>query len=475
MTALVWFRADLRIRDNTALAAACRDSDRVVALFTICPDQWREHDWAAVKIDFLLRNLHALRLDLNRLNIPLRLLTAPRFHDLPQAMLRLARTLDARSLYFNREYEHNEVVRDAAVHARFTSAGIAVHPMHDQTLIPPGAARTDAGAWYTVYSPFRRRVAALLLETGIPQPAPAPSPQKSFPCPSDDLPSTLPDAATTIPPDLWPAGETEAHRRLNAFAADAIRNYAERRDYPSDNATSALSPYLALGVLSPRHALEAAIRAGGRLDPRSNHRAGPDVWINELIWREFYKHLLVGFPRLSKSRAFRLETEHIPWSTDRAHFEAWCQGRTGFPIVDAAMRQLLRIGWMHNRCRMITAMFLTKDLFINWQWGERHFMRHLVDGDLAANNGGWQWSASTGTDAAPYFRIFNPVTQGRRYDPSGDYIRTYVPELAHLDNEVIHEPWKLPPLRRETLDYPHPIIDHAQARARAIAAFKAHA
>ncbi len=201
--------------------------------------------------------------------------------------------------------------------------------------------------------------------------------------------------------------------------------------------------------------------------------SGRETWITELIWREFYRHILVGFPRVSRHQPFRLETRRLEWSGNEEHFDAWKEGRTGVPIVDAAMRCLRATGWMHNRLRMITAMHLTKDLFLDWRRGERWFMRNLIDGDLASNNGGWQWSASTGTDAAPYFRIFNPVSQSRKFDPDGAFIRAWVPELRDLAGGEIHDPSSLPELARARIDYPAPIVNHTQARERAIAAFKA--
>jgi deoxyribodipyrimidine photo-lyase len=234
--------------------------------------------------------------------------------------------------------------------------------------------------------------------------------------------------------------------------------------------TSRLSPYLAVGVVTARQCLRAAIDANrGRLD---RGHPGPRAWIDELIWREFYRHVLVGFPRVSMNRAFRPETEPLPWRQDERQFKAWCQGRTGVPIVDAAMRQLQQEGWMHNRLRMIVAMYLAKDLFIDWRRGERHFMHHLIDGDLASNNGGWQWAASTGTDAAPYFRVFNPHRQSRRYDPEGLFIRRYVPELRELDSGSIHDPSAIDRRDFSRLGYPAPLCDHGQARRQVISAFK---
>jgi deoxyribodipyrimidine photo-lyase len=226
-----------------------------------------------------------------------------------------------------------------------------------------------------------------------------------------------------------------------------------------------LSPYLAHGVLSPRQCLSAALDANeGRL---SGGSPGIETWISELVWRDFYRHVIALFPHVSRGEAFRPEADRVEWRNDPAELEAWRRGMTGYPLVDAAMRQLLTTGWMHNRLRMLTAMFLTKHLLIDWRLGERHFMSHLVDADFAANNGGWQWSASTGTDAAPYFRIFNPITQAERFDPAGEFVRTQVPELAETRGSATLTPWLHGVAR-----YPAPIVDHAFARARALEAFK---
>jgi len=267
---------------------------------------------------------------------------------------------------------------------------------------------------------------------------------------------------------LWPAGEAAALKRLEAFCAKGLMDYKARRDLPAVSGTSALSPYLTVGSLSPRTAMAMAQHAnGGSAD---GGQQGAATWMSELIWREFYKHVLAHFPRVCMHRPFKPETARLKWEDNPAHLKAWQEGRTGFPIVDAAQRQLLATGWMHNRLRMITAMFFTKDLLLDWRLGERHFMRCLIDGDLSANNGGWQWSAGTGTDAAPYFRIFNPTTQSEKFDPDGEFIRTWVPELAKVSSKDIHDP---PPLLRARLGYPPPIVDHARARDRTLKAWKA--
>jgi deoxyribodipyrimidine photo-lyase len=260
---------------------------------------------------------------------------------------------------------------------------------------------------------------------------------------------------------------------LREFITKRGDDYKAKRDFPAIDGTSSLSPHLAIGTVSPRQCVIAAMEAntsgkGSKLDNGSD---GLVHWISEVMWREFYIHILVGYPRVCMHRAFQLSTEQLRWNENPTHFEAWCQGKTGVPIVDAGMRQLLATGWMHNRMRMVTAMYLTKNLFIDWRKGEKWFMQHLVDGFLASNNGGWQWSASTGTDAAPYFRIMNPVSQSQKFDAQGEYIRTFVPELRDVEGEGIHEPWELPLLLRTKLDYPEPLVNLTKSRQDAIDKF----
>lgn len=468
MRVLMWFRADLRVTDNTALYHACKAADEgVLAVFALCPKQWSQHDWGSTKVDFLLRNLTLLSESLSKLNIPLRLIQTETFASVPTKLVQVAKKHTCDALFFNREYEVNELDRDRAVSRRFAKERIQVREFTDQVILDVGEIRTGKGDWYTVFTPFRRKWCAALEAHGPPQLWPKPRRQAALEIKSDPIPSKLSGFTRGSRADLWPAGEKESAKRLRRFVRERIESYEENRDFPAVDGTSTLSPYLSTGVISPRQCLEGAIVAnGGRV---SSGLPGASTWINELIWREFYRHVLMGFPRVCKSRPFRLETDKLPWRQDHMQFEAWCAGRTGFPVVDAGMRQLVQTGWMHNRLRMVAAMFLSKNLFIDWRWGERFFMRHLVDGDFASNNGGWQWSASTGTDAAPYFRIFNPYRQSRKFDPQGEFINQFVPELADLGDIDLHEPLydRLP-----EGTYPKPIVDRAASRARVLNAFQ---
>jgi deoxyribodipyrimidine photo-lyase len=424
-----------------------------------------------VKVDFLLRNLHALSGALNRINIPLLITEVPKFDQVPKRLLQLAKKHGCDGIWFNREYELNERRRDKKVAELFERAGKSVHSFTDQVVLPPENLKTTDGKFYTVFTPYKKKWIAAVKDRGGVRCLRKPPKQKRLDIVADPIPDEVPGFNGLKRPDLWKSGEDYAGNRLRSFISGRLKSYEKHRDFPALNGTSTLSPYLALGVLSPRQCLNAALEANrNRLDSGSK---GATTWISELIWREFYRHVLVGFPRVCRYEPFDLRTRRMRWRDDEGDFQRWQDGRTGIPIVDAAMRQLQKTGWMHNRLRMVTAMFLTKNLFIDWRRGERHFMRNLVDGDLASNNGGWQWSASVGTDAAPYFRIFNPVSQSERFDPQGDFIRKFVPELANLDGKAIHMPHERAPKALEGIDYPEPIVDLKRSRQEAIDKFKA--
>jgi deoxyribodipyrimidine photo-lyase len=474
--AIVWLRSDLRTHDNPALWHARRRAGRgVVAVFTLCPVQWRQHDWGPIKVGFILRTLAELERSLQPLRIPLRLVTAPTFQDVPAALLRLASALRCDELHFGREYEWNERRRDQAVTEAFNAAGLTVVPHTTKVLAEPGSVRTKDGKDYGVFTPFKKRLYAGWAQSGMPEPLPTPKACDSLVCASDPVPLTLPGFEPTddtqVRADLWPAGEHEALRRLDRFVGDGLAAYKDRRDAPGLNGTSTLSPYLTIGALSPARCLHAAAAANdGACDTGG---PGPVHWISEVVWREFYQHILVGFSHVSRGRSFNRAYDDMAWETSDEHFNAWCRGLTGVPIVDAAMRQLNQTGWMHNRCRMIVAMYLTKTLLLDWRLGERYFMQRLIDGDLGSNNGGWQWSSSTGTDAAPYFRIYNPITQSETHDPDGRYIRRFVPELADVPHEAVHDPHsRLGQGLFGRLDYPTPLVDLHSTRERAIERFK---
>ncbi len=428
---------------------------------------------APVKVDFILRSLKKLSASLEKKNIALKIIETPTFRDVTRPLRILATELTCDALYFNREYEVNERRRDAAVAEAFADTGIAVKTFTDQCAFEPGELRTGANKFYTVYTPFKRAwFRAFNKDHDRHKPLGLPKKQSDMVSRPDEIPKEVHGFKSNPGQSiLWPTGEQIAKRKLNQFIAQQISSYKDARDYPMIDGTSTLSPYLASGVLSQRRCLDAAIIANA--GQAATGSEGVVQWISELIWREFYKHILIGFPRVSMHRAFKPATEHIVWNNSPNHFQAWCDGKTGYPIVDAAMRQLTQTGWMHNRLRMIVAMFLSKNLFLDWRCGERFFMQKLVDGDLSANNGGWQWAASTGTDSVPYFRVFNPCAQSKRFDPDAVFIRRFVPELAHVDVPLIHDPSRLSDTKLKTIGYPKTIVDHAATRRSAIAAFKA--
>jgi deoxyribodipyrimidine photo-lyase len=468
---LVWFRRDLRTVDNSALHHAARKASRgVVSAFVVCSHEWLRHDDAPVKIDFWLRSLRVLSADLSRLNIPLVMVNASSVEDVPRALLSLAKRARCTSLWFNREYEVDEARRDEAVRRTFEADGLNVVALHDRVVFDPASHRTGDGRAYSVFTPFRNRFIRRVWEEGI-EVLSRPRRQPPIDVSPSPVPESVEGNSLSAQSDLWRAGETEALKRLRSFCRRRIGNYGSSRDMPAIDGTSALSPYLAAGVLSPRQCLaEARDANGGQWE--SGESDGATKWITELIWREFYQQVLVSFPRVSMNQPFKLATRRIRWSRNAEHLERWRQGRTGIPIVDAGMRQLLATGWMHNRVRMVTAMYFTKDLFLDWRLGERHFMRCLIDGDLGSNNGGWQWCASTGCDAAPYFRIFNPVSQSERFDRDGEFIRRWVPELAEVPGIAIHDPSRLTEAQRRRLDYPLPLVDRKGVRERVVAAFR---
>ncbi|WP_111641738.1 deoxyribodipyrimidine photo-lyase [Marinimicrobium alkaliphilum] len=465
MTTLVWLRRDLRLADNPALYHAAQKGP-VALCYLHCDELAQAHNTAPVQTDLIARQLEALEQSAGQCNIPLYFLRVAARADIPGTLVTLAGELEAQQLYFNAEYPLDELERDRAVARACKAAELGFERFHDRVVVPPGELRTGKGEPYKVFTPFKRAWLAWVRQADLrPLPEPAAQAHQSVrrPRASCSREALFADVPRRNLATLWPAGEGFARDRLQAFVTDVLADYQRDRDFPALAGTSALSPYLALGILSPRQCISAALASvQGEWDAAGQ---GAQTWISELIWREFYQHVAVDFPQVCRYQPMQAYTEAFPWRADDADFAAWCEGHTGIPIVDAAMRQLNQTGWMHNRLRMVSAMFLTKNLRIDWRMGEAYFMSQLIDGDFAANNGGWQWSASTGTDAAPYFRIFNPRTQSERFDPNGDFIRQYVPELVAVPTKQIHAP-------PACSDYPAPIVDLSASRKETIALFK---
>ena len=466
MASLCWFRTDLRIADQAALAAACEQGN-TTALFIASPLQWRSHGDAPIKVDFWLRALHSLQAELETLNIALKWLVVEHWSEVPAALLAFCQQHDIDTVHCNREHGVNERRRDRACFTLLKEHGIAMTGHHGATLLVPGSVQTGAGSYYRVFTPFAKACRARL-RTAPYVLRPAPARQASRTLSSDSLPDVMPGWQAPDPQKQlgWPATEQVAHERLNHFAQTRMARYQDDRDFPAITGTSTLSAYLACGILSAGQCLHVAMHMNQGETDTGNR--GVTTWINELLWREFYQHLLFGFPALSMHQPMRPETNAVVWRHAPQDFLAWSEARTGVPIVDAAMRQLLTTGWMHNRLRMVVAMYLTKNLLLDWRLGEAFFMQHLIDGELAANNGGWQWSASTGADSAPYFRVFNPVSQSQRFDPAGQFIRHWLPELSRLSDRDIHDPSLS---SRESLGYPQQLVDLKSSRLRAIEAF----
>lgn len=458
-THIWWIRRDIRMHDNQALDAAIKNADHLVPVFIIEPELMSNA--APKRRAFLLHALSDLDRRLQEGGSRLIVREGPAEEALPA----LAKAFDEATIFAHEDFspfakQRDKKVNEAAKLKRFP--GVVLR--HPTTILK------DDGDPYVVYTPFKNK----WYEQPIPTPADClPAPQELPPLPEDIDSMELPAAE---PLDDFPGTANAAQSRLTKFTKDQIYHYQSQRDRLDLDGTSKLSPYLRFGLISTREAFAQAQIAFLQADG-DKERSEIRTWMDELVWREFYTAILYHFPQVMEG-PFREKYEAIPWRDAPEDLQAWQQGQTGYPVVDACMRQLLETGWMHNRGRMIVASFLTKDLLINWRAGEAWFMDQLVDGDPAANNGGWQWSAGTGTDAAPYFRIFNPVTQGIKHDPDGTYIARWVPELRKLPVKYRHEPWKISEEEASKHgfklgeDYPERIVDHKSARQRTLDAYK---
>ncbi len=451
MTVIWWIRRDLRLQDNPTLHAAL-EYGAVLPLFILDPSLIRAV--SSHRMDFLYDGLRNLDHDLQHHGSRL-ILRSGKPQEVLQDIIRITR---ASTVFAEEDFTPYARQRDDEV-----SHGTPLKLVQGQLVHHPMAIRKSSGEPYQVFTPFSKTWKALLPSQLKPLPIPERIPFPKEKIVSDPVPGS-------ITRSVFPAGEQEARSRLHSFTGSdhsPLFAYAETRNRMDLDGTSALSPYLHFGMLSIRAAVEAAQKASADAE-ETNEKKSVDTWINELIWREFYISILFHYPRVLKS-SFRSEYDRIQWHNDPADYQAWKNGETGYPVIDAAMHQLNETGWMHNRARMLTASFLVKDLLIDWRWGEAWFEEKLLDADLAANNGGWQWTAGVGTDAAPYFRIFNPLLQSRKFDPDGTYIRSWVPELSGLPTSSIHAPWEQDTVIRV---YPAPIINHAIARDRTLETYK---
>ena len=461
----MWFRSDLRIDDNPALTSALSSCNEVLGLYLFSQSQWEIHNESNIKQEFLLKNLTHLKESLEKLNISLIALNTDSYRTLPKDLSSFCIEQNINHVFCNNEFGFNETERDQNSIDLLKKNNIQFSFFNDQVVYEPGFLRTGQGKPFSVFTPFKRRwvenfdMNCLDLAKPVKQNKPS-----SIPSNLSHLKFVKSHLANI---DLWPAGESAAKQKLKNFLHSKARLYSESRNSPIIDGTSRISPYLALGILSPKRCILEGLKLNNFEFTSGNK--GICKWIDEIVWREFYRNIMHSFPKVSQNQPFQDYTKSIQWRYSEEELEAFHTGKTGFPIVDAGIRQMLAEGWMHNRLRMVVAMFFTKNMLHDWRLGEKFFMKNLIDGDFCSNNGGWQWSSSTGTDSAPYFRIFNPITQSQNFDPNAEFIKKFIPELKNIPVAQIHQPQ--PDLFLPT-NYPAPMLDLKESRVRAIQAFK---
>ena len=461
MSSLIWFRNDLRVNDNPALhyflSNAEQNNTPKYAIVFISKKQWQQHDWSDIKTDLYIRHIHLLKQQLLTLDITLDVIKVDDFSSQLEFIQDYCKTNNIQSLFLNRELEVNEIERDKRVAQFCRQHQIILNTYESDVIVAKGKVLNKSGDMFKVFTPFKKAWLEYVKQTGVEYLG------------KQEISGFEYEQNTHGLSSSWPLiTEIEQHV-IPAFLDQKLCEYQNNRDFPAIIGTSGLSPYLAIGAISPRYLMMLLLNKYPEL--LFETASQQFCWLNELIWRDFYRHLIFHQPRLCKHQCFNEKYQNTQWPNNPKLFEAWCNGKTGYPIVDAAMQQLNTTGWMHNRLRMIVASFLTKHLLIDWRWGEKYFMSKLIDGDLAANNGGWQWAASTGCDAQPYFRIFNPILQSQKFDPTGDFIRKYLPELCDVPNKEIHFPHQYLD-KHSKHDYWPAIVDHKQARIMALAFYK---
>jgi deoxyribodipyrimidine photo-lyase len=463
--ALVWFRRDLRSEDHAALHRALSDARGVFCAFVFDTEIL-----AALpsrqdrRVEFIWEALAELRAALEALGGGLLVLHGRADQEIPA----LAQRLQVQAVFANHDYEPQAIARDLAVERRLQDNGIAFHTSKDQAIFEKDELLTQAGRPFGVFTPYKNAWLKQVDDSALRERPVASLASRFARPPVSSLPalSDIGFERTNLKQLRLPLGMSGARALLDEFCG-RMHRYREQRDFPAVRGPSYLSAHLRFGTIGVRALARAARERGGD---------GAQTWLSELIWRDFYFQILYHHPHVV-AHAFKPEFDRLAFPNDEALFRAWCEARTGYPLVDAAMRQINQTGYMHNRLRMVVASFLVKDLHVDWRWGARYFAQHLTDFDLAANNGGWQWAASTGCDAQPWFRIFNPVTQSEKFDPQGRFIRLYLPELERVPDRYIHAPWQMPAAEQDAcgvrlgVDYPTPVVDHAPARAVTLALY----
>jgi deoxyribodipyrimidine photo-lyase len=472
-TGLMWFRRDLRLTDNAALYRALKHCERVYCVFVFDSDILAALPHQDRRVVFIWDSVRQLNEALAKVGAGLLVRYGPARELIPT----VARELSVDAVFANHDYEPQAIARDAAVSTALMQSGRAFRTSKDQVIFEKDEVLTAEGKFYSIFTPYKNNWLGKVNDFYL----------RAYPV--EQYAHAFAPTAPTNVPTLESMGFDPQYRMpiaAGALGADSlfssflerIDNYQATRDFPALKGPSYLSVHLRFGTISIRSLARAAWQRAVMGIDAPKTAPGASVWLSELIWREFYFQILHHRPQVAQS-AFKPEYDRIVWDNDQALFAAWCEGKTGYPLVDAAMIQLNTTGYMHNRLRMVTASFLTKDLGIDWRWGEKYFALKLNDFDLAANNGGWQWAASTGCDAQPYFRIFNPISQSEKFDQAGNFIKRYLPQLARFDAKQIHAPWLVEPLLQRAagcvvdVDYPQPILPHDAARRRTIERYRA--
>ena len=458
MTNLFIFNTDFRVRDNPALFYAAESGDSLVAMFIHNPKKWESHNESDLKTAFQIENLKNISKKLTELNISLKVIHAEGIGEENKRIIEYIKNNNINEVFINKEYGINEINRDKNLEKELVNLNKKLNSF-DSSVFLPESIKTQSDTFFKVFTPFSKAFRSKLLTKKL-KVLGLPKKQKKRIQESDEVENIFLNADRKKTLELYRVGEEYALDKLDKFIDQKILMYKEKRDFPAIDGTSSLSPYLSSGILSSKQCLFEVF------EKLSEEEEGVKTWVNEIIWREFYKYILFHNPRVSKNLSFSEKYDEFPWSDNQDHFIAWSKGKTGVPIIDAAMRQLNSTGWMHNRLRMIVAMYLSKNLLIDWRKGEKYFMQNLIDGDFASNNGGWQWSASTGVDAAPYFRIFNPITQSEKFDKKGEFIKKWIPQLSSAKN--IHDPSSD---ERNDLGYSIHLVDLKESRKKAIEVF----